>query len=283
MKPIRLALALLLATASAAAQQRPIVLQVSTLLDGKGNVLHDTRVVVRDGKIVAVDPHAQGEVVVYDLRGLTVMPALIDAHVHITWHFGPSGKFGDRNETKEQATYAVAANAWDTLMGGFTTVQSLGSPEDAYLRAAVDKGEIPGPRVITALQPWSKNGDGVTDEQLKQYIDKEKQDGADVIKIFASKSIRDGGGPTLTEHQLSVLCGEAKAVGLRSVVHAYYRSVHDATVAGCTEVEHGTGATDDELKLMADKGVYFDPQACLVIKNYLEHKQQYLGVGNYTE
>ena len=281
MKLLRLAVALLAVAAAAAAQQRPIVLEVSTLLDGKGHELHNTRVVVQDGKIVAVDPKAQGEV--YDLRGLTVMPALIDAHVHITWHFGPNGKFGDRNETKEQATYAIAANAWDTLMGGFTTIQSLGSPEDAYLRAAVEKGEIPGPRVITALQPWSKNGEGVTDEQLKQYIDKEKQDGADVIKIFASKSIRDGGGPTLTEHQLSVLCGEAKAVGLRSVVHAYYRSVHDATVAGCTEVEHGTGATDDELKLMAEKGVYFDPQACLVIKNYLEHKQQYLGVGNYTE
>src|SRR5512140_1947112 len=139
-------LALLLLAVAAAAQTapptKPIVLQVSTLLDGKGHVIRNTRVVVRDGKIAAIDPNAQGEL--YDLRGLTVMPAFIDAHVHITWHFGPSGKFGDRNETKEQATYAVAQNAWDTLLGGFTTVQSLGSPEDAFLRAAVDKGEIPG-------------------------------------------------------------------------------------------------------------------------------------------
>ena len=276
-------LTILLLAAAACAQTTPktIVLQVSTLLDGKGHAIHNTRVAVRDGKIVAVGPNEQGEL--YDLRGLTVMPAFLDAHVHINWHFGPHGKFGERDEPPAYGTYATAANAWDTLMGGFTVVQSLGARADADLRDAVARGMIPGPRVLTSLQPWGKDGAGVSDDELRQYVDKTKQDGADVIKIFASKSIREGGGPTLSAHQLDVLCGEAKKVGVRTAVHAYKGSVRDATLAGCTEIEHGTGASDDDLKLMAERGIWFDPQACLVINNYLEHKQQFLGVGNYNE
>jgi imidazolonepropionase-like amidohydrolase len=67
------------------------------------------------------------------------------------------------------------------------------------------------------------------------------------------------------------------------VVHAYKEAIRMATLAGCTQIEHGTYATDDDLKLMAERGTWFDPQAGLVIQNYLDNKQHYLGIGNYTE
>ncbi|MGH9480533.1 MAG: hypothetical protein ACRD1L_00425, partial [Terriglobales bacterium] len=76
------------------AQARPLVLEVSTLFDGRGGVTHNTRIVVQDGKIVRVDPKATGDLV--DLRGLTVMPGWIDVHVHMTYHFATDGKYGER-------------------------------------------------------------------------------------------------------------------------------------------------------------------------------------------
>lgn len=88
---------------------------------------------------------------------------------------------------------------------------------------------------------------------------------------------------TLSQEQLSAACDEAKKQGLRAVVHAYKDAVRAATNAGCTEIEHGTMATDDDLKLMASKGTYLDPQAGLVIENYLANKDRYLGTPGYTE
>jgi imidazolonepropionase-like amidohydrolase len=106
--------------------------------------------------------------------------------------------------------------------------------------------------------------------------------GANLIKIFASKSIRQGGGMTLSQEQLDAACDEAKKQGLRTLVHAYKEAVRAATLAGCTEIEHGTLASDDDLRLMAERGTYFDPQAGLVIENYLLNKDKYLGTSGYT-
>lgn len=77
--------------------------------------------------------------------------------------------------------------------------------------------------------------------------------------------------------------GAGSAQGLRTLVHAYREAVRAASAAGCTEVEHGDYATKDDLRFLAEHGTYFDPQAGLVIHNYLDHKAQYLNVGNYTE
>ena len=264
------------------AQDAPIVIAASTVFDGKGHVLHDTRIVVQGGKILRVDPKA--EPVTYDLRGLTVMPGWIDTHVHMTYHFGPSGKYGDQTETPAQAALANASNAWVTLMGGFTTVQSVGARGDIDLRTATANGTIPGPRILTAVRPLNGRGPETgTPDEIRKYIDQVKADGADVVKIFASESIRDGGKPTLSQEQLNAACDEAKKLGLRTLVHAYRDSVRMATLAGCTQIEHGTFATDDDLKLIAERGTFFDPQAGLVIENYIANKARYLGVGNYTE
>src|SRR5580700_2099755 len=110
------------------AAQKRIVIAASTLLDGKGHVLHDTHIVIEGSKIIAIDPKA--EPVNYDLRGFTVMPGWIDAHSHISWSFGPDGKNGGMDRTTPEAAYQSEANAYSTLMAGFTTIQSPGSPTD---------------------------------------------------------------------------------------------------------------------------------------------------------
>src|SRR3982750_2369345 len=150
MRSMRIVLCLLLIAAATniSAQQKQIVIAASTVLDGKGGVLHDTRIVVEGSKIVRIDPTAGP--VNYDLRGLTVLPGWIDAHVHITWVFGPDGKNAGAGATTPQASYAAAANAWSTLMAGFTTVQSVGSQADLPLRDAIAKGTLPGPRILTS-------------------------------------------------------------------------------------------------------------------------------------
>jgi imidazolonepropionase-like amidohydrolase len=265
-----------------------VVLRVSTMLDGRGHVLKDQRITVQGGKITAIDAKAETTAAggVYDLRGLTVLPGWIDAHVHITYHFGPNGRAEDKSETPQQAAYAAARNAYATLMAGFTTVQSIGSPDDKALRDAVHAGPdasgLPGPRILTSLEPFINTKP--TPEELRKEVDQHKADGADLIKIFASKSIREGGAQTMSDEQLAALCGEAKAQGLRTLVHAHSsQSIQAAVRAGCTEIEHGVFATDADLRLMAERGVYFDPQAGLIFHNYFDNKARFLGIGNYNE
>jgi len=263
-------------------QKKRIVIGASTLLDGRGHVLRDTRIVVEGSKIVALDPKASP--VDFDLRGFTVLPGWIDSHVHITWSFGPDGKNAGAEQTTQFAAYQSASNAGLTLMAGFTTVQSVGSPTDVPLRDAIAKGAIPGPRILTAVEPLEGKSEKTgTADEIRAFVRKQKQAGADLIKIFASASIRQGGGMTLSQDQLNAACDEANKQGLRTLVHAYKDAVRAAALAGCTEVEHGTMAADDDLKLLAEHGTYFDPQAGLVIENYLANKERFLGTQGYTE
>src|SRR5215475_14832887 len=117
------------------ARGKRVVIAASALLDGKGQVSRDTRIVIDGSKIVAIDPKAGP--VDYDLHGLTVLPGWIDAHAHVTWSFGKDGKNVGAGETTPDAAYRAAANAWATLMAGFTTIQSVGSPTDVPLREAI--------------------------------------------------------------------------------------------------------------------------------------------------
>jgi imidazolonepropionase-like amidohydrolase len=258
-----------------------IVIAASAVFDGKGRVLHDTRIVIEGPKIVALD--AKAEPVDYDLRNLTVLPGWIDAHVHITWSFDKDGRNAGMGGTTQEDAYRAASNAWVTLMAGFTTVQSVGAPNDVPLRDAIAKGMLPGPRILTAVEPLVKQGQQAgTPDEIRAYVRRQKEAGANLIKIFASQSIRQGGGMTLSQVQLDAACDEAKRQGLRTLVHAYKEAVRAATLAGCTEIEHGTLATDEDLKLMAEKGAYLDPQAGLIIENYLQNKEKYLGTPGYT-
>ena len=269
-------------SATVIAQSSPpkrIVIAADTLFDGKGNVLRNTRIVIEGSRIVAIDPKAGP--VDYDLHGLNVMPGWIDAHVHITWSFGPDGKNANGSPTTQFGAYAAAANAYATLMAGFTTVQSVGSPLDIPLRDMISKGMLPGPRILTSAEPLSGQGEKTgTPDEIRAFIRKQKEAGADVIKIFNAAG-PNRSDPTLSQEQINAACDEAKKLGLRTLVHSYGPAVRMASLAGCSQIEHGVGATDEALKLMASKGTYLDPQGGLVWENYLLNKEKFVGTPYY--
>lgn len=258
----------------------PITIRAARLIDGRGQTLQNVTVTVRGSKIERVTP--EPGVVTHDLPTLTLLPGFIDTHVHIGWHFGPDGRYFSGREPAEDAALYGAENAFLTLMAGFTTVQSVGAASDKPLRDAIARGVLPGPRILTSLS--SIGNAQLTPEQMRDEVRKRKADGADLIKIFASASIRDGGTPTLSQEQLDAACGESRAQGLRSMVHAHSaEAMMRAARANCTVVEHGALATPEAFKLMAERGTWFDPNIGLVTQNYLENKSRFLGVGNYTE
>jgi imidazolonepropionase-like amidohydrolase len=258
----------------------PIAIRAARVIDGRGGVQQNAVVTIRGSKIERVAP-ATGAVT-DDLGSMTLLPGFIDTHTHIGWHFDAKGKYHSGPEPDDQAALYGAENAYVTLMAGFTTIQSVGAASDKPLRDAIARGILPGPRLLTSMgqvtnAKW-------TPQQIREDIRKKKADGADLIKIFASESIRTGGTPTLSQEQLDAACGEARAQGLRSMVHAHSaESMMRTARAGCTVVEHGALATQEAFNLLAEKGVWFDPNIGLVTQNYLENKQRFLGIGSYTE
>ncbi len=260
----------------------PITIRAARVLDGRGGTLTDVTITVRDGKIESVAKGGGSTASLTFPASVTVLPGFIDTHVHIGWHFGPDGRFVSGNEPADQAALYAAENAYITLLAGFTTVQSVGAASDKALREALARGTIPGPRLLSSLGQVSNPK--LTPDEIRADIRKKKADGADLIKIFASASIRDGGTPTLSQEQVDAACGEARAVGLRSMVHAHSpESMMRAARANCTVVEHGGLANAEALKLLAEKGVWFDPNIGLVTQNYLENRKRFLGIGNYTD
>ncbi len=284
MKPVRRALlTLLLTPARALGQTAPITIKASRVLDGRGGVFENTTILVKGSRIANLGGEASGTA--YDLTGLTVLPGAIDTHNHFVWHFDEDGKIHDASSEEEspaQAALYAVENAYLTLMSGITTVQSLGSPIDRDIRDWIARGVIPGPRILTSLRSITQ--DTGTPDEIREAVRQRAAEGADVIKIFGSASIRVGGGPTMTVEQMEAACGEARNQGLRSAVHAHGpESARRAVMAGCTVIEHGALLDDAALDLMAEHGTYFDPHIGLIFQNYFDNKEKYLGIGNYTE
>jgi imidazolonepropionase-like amidohydrolase len=274
------AIALISMTAVSAAQQ-PITIRAGTVIDGKGGVQRNAVITIEGSRIVRLGD-AGAQPATYDFSRFTVLPGLIDTHVHIGNHFGKDGRASNAGETPAERALFDAETAYTVLMAGFTTVQSIGALTDVALRAAIARGQLPGPRLLTSTS--SLQDASLTADQIRQFVKKAVADGADVIKIFASKSIREGGGQTLSDEQISAACGEAKAQGKRIWVHAHAASaVRASAQAGCTAVAHGSQVTDAEATLMAGRGTYFEPNIGLVSQNYIENKPRYLGIGNYDE
>jgi len=268
----------------AAAPGDRITLRAARVFDGRGVMRSNAVIEIRGSKIAAIDDR-KGPVT-RDLGDVTLMPGMIDVHVHPDWHFQPNGLYGQREgqprETAEQAAAAIQANLDATLDAGFTTVQSLGAASDKARRDAINAGTMRGPRILSSLGQIL--GGTRTPEQLREQVRTLKTNGADVIKFFASGSIRDGGKMNVTQEQIDAVCGEAKAQGLRAVVHAHDPdSIKAAVKAGCSQVEHGLFADDSAMKAMKDADIYFDPNVGLVLQNYIENKAKYMGSGNYNE
>jgi imidazolonepropionase-like amidohydrolase len=257
-----------------------ITLRAARVFDGRGQSIPDAMVTIRGSRIERVGP-ATGRAT-RDLGQLTLLPGFIDTHVHIGWHFGADGRYVSGAEPPEEAALFGAENAYITLMAGFTTVQSVGARSDKALRDAIARGVLPGPRIRTSLGQISNVK--LSPDEIREEVRKRKADGADLVKIFASASIRDGGTPTLSQEQLDAACGEARAQGLPAMVHAHSpEAMKRAALAGCTVVEHGALADAEALRLLAKRRVWFDPNIGLVTQNYLENKARFLGIGNYTE
>jgi imidazolonepropionase-like amidohydrolase len=273
---------LFLLPAAPAAQEGPIVLRATTVLDGRGGVVKNTAIVVNGSTIARLDPDARGTV--YDLSGLTVMPGWIDTHIHSGSGFDiKTGKAFPREATPEQQMLYEMENLYKTLMGGFTTVQSLGSARrDLDARAWIDSGRLPGPRLLTSLR--SVDHDTGDAEKIRAFVRQVVADGADVIKVLATASIRDGGAPTMSYEQVLAACDEAKRLNRRTAVHAQSpEGAVMAVKAGCTQVEHGARLSEEALDLMAKAGTYFDPNNGILFHNYFEHKARFLGISNWTE
>jgi imidazolonepropionase-like amidohydrolase len=264
-----------------ASPARPIVLKAETVIDGAGKVLHHTSIVVVGSKIQSIGGPVPSDAIVYNLGTLTVTPGFIDTHAHILWHFD-HGRLSDNSEPPLQAILHGVDNAVVTLNAGFTTIQSPGMLNDKYLRDAIARGVLAGPRILTSLQPITDVA--LTPDQLRAIVDERHAQGADFIKIFASKSIREGGAQTMSDAQLQAACGEANKLGMRTLIHAHADSAAKAaSLAGCTSIEHGAFVTDDTFRIMAAHGTYYDPNIGLVLQNYIANKEKYLGIGNYNE
>ena len=260
------------------------VLRAARILDGRGGVLEGRDLVVRDGLIVEIVPRGAGRGDrVYDLTALTVLPGYIDTHVHIGNHFDDDGRV-HRDENDPSAAHLTlhgAENAYRTLMNGITTMQSLGAPEDAELRAWIDRGEVPGPRLLSSL--GAVREDTGTPDEIRAWVRARAAAGADVVKVFASTSIRFGGVTNLTAAQLEAACGEAHAQGLKAVVHLHRSdALRLAADAGCDQVEHGWLLEPADVAVFVESGMYLGNQIDLLFRNYEDNGDRFAGVGGYT-
>ena len=273
--------ALAAAGAAAAQDEAPTTIRAGLLIDGTGDTRTNARIFVNGSTITRVD--GLRGAVDYDLSELTVMPGWIDTHVHLTSHFGADGRLhrAEAGEHPARTMLHAAGAAWRTLMAGFTTVQSLGHPLDAELRDAIGRGDVPGPRVLTSLRAVTHaTGDA---DAIRAHVRQLAADGADVIKVFASGSIRDGGARALSDEQIAAACGEGRAQGLRVAVHAYGSEVVGAVIrAGCDSVEHGNHYDDETLALFAEHGTFLGFHVGLLWDNYAENRERFIGIGNYT-
>jgi imidazolonepropionase-like amidohydrolase len=264
----------------AGAQDQTTTVRAGLLIDGTGETRRDARISIENGVVARID--GLRGAVTYDLSDHVVMPGWIDTHVNLASHFGPDGTAHQQaDETEGQAMLHAVANAYRTLMAGFTTVQSLGDPLDAYLRDAIDRGDLPGPRILTSLSPLTElSGDPDT---IRQRVRELAANGADVVMVMASVSALDGGERAMSDEQIQAACQEASVQGLRAAVRASSPEVMRAAIlSGCSAIEDGNRRDDDVIALLAEHGTYLDPQLGLFYDNYFDNRDRYFGSRSFT-
>jgi imidazolonepropionase-like amidohydrolase len=253
-----------------AASQGPdnVVILADRLLDVRtGRYVDEPRIEVVDGRITRVVPNGRdvsiADAALIDLRGHTLLPGLIDMHVHLDVDPSYGGytylQFSDR-------FWAVVsvAHAQRTLAAGFTTVRNVGSSEwnDVGLRQAIDEGKVPGPRVVTAGYSIGATG-GHCDcpEEARKRVREVRKYGAQVIKICATGGVfsqnTEPGQQQLSLEEMTAVVEEAKLQGLRVAAHAHGASgIRDAIRAGVTTIEHASLIDDEGIALAKRHGAW---------------------------
>ncbi len=277
--------AVLLLVASGA-QAKTTYVSAARMLDvTTGRVIADPRVVIVDGKITAAGPAASVSVPAgaehVDLPGVTLLPGLIDMHVHLD---SPADIGGYRGLEYSDRFWSVVqvANALATLRAGFTTVRNVGSDawNDVGLREAIDDGRVPGPRVVTATFGIGATG-GHCDstffppsmneaspynvdspEEGRKMVRLLRKYGAQVIKICATGGVfsrnTEPGQQQLTFEEMKAIVDEAHMWGLRVAAHAHGAAgIKAAILAGVDTIEHASLVDDEGIRLAVQHHAWF--------------------------
>ncbi|HKS55184.1 MAG TPA: amidohydrolase family protein [Steroidobacteraceae bacterium] len=279
------------ATFVTAAHAEPVVLKAAYLFDSKSGQLTQGGTIVVDGeKIVSIGGTAPANAKVIDLGDATLLPGFIDAHTHLDGQFQKdyykAFYEGMLRFPTEQA-HTAALYAKRTLEAGFTTVRNVGASDwqDIGLRNAINKGVIPGPRILTAGHSIGSTGghcdqspfppdiiapvgpiEGVCNgaDECRTAVRDQMKWGADVIKICASGGVLSEADPVdvpqLTPAELDAIMSEAHAWKRKVAAHAHGDLAAKLAIeAGVDSIEHGSFLTEATLKLMKQKGVYLVP------------------------
>ncbi len=281
--PCFLSAALLLAVVAAHADT--VVVTADRLLDvATGRTVDKPQLTITDGRITAVgkqgDQRPDGSRRI-DLPGLTLLPGLIDMHVHLTGDPRYSGYRG-LEFTDNFWTVIGVASAKKTVEAGFTTVRNVGSGnyDDVALKQAIEAGHIPGPRVVPATYAIGATGGhcdstefppsitvpspAVADgpQAIRAAVRKLRKYGAEVIKFCATGGVLSKGdtvgGQQYGLDEMKALVDEAHMLGLRVAVHAHGTSgIKDAIRAGADTIEHASLADDEAFTLARQRGTWF--------------------------
>ena len=267
------------------------ILHCGKLIDVKGlKDLSEMSVIIEGNKIIDVQQgyvHANSGDKVVELKEKTVMPGLIDCHVHLEEQTSPT-EFADQFRMNV-ADYAFRSviYAFTTLMAGFTTVRDVGgSGVNISLRNAISKGLIKGPRIYTAGKTISSTGghgdptNGLRDDLMGDPAPKEGvangvdecvkavrlryKEGSDLIKIMASGGVlsleKDGSGSQFSEDEIKAIVQTAKDYGMKVAAHAHgAEAIKRAIRAGVASIEHGTFMDDECISLFKQYGTWYVP------------------------
>jgi imidazolonepropionase-like amidohydrolase len=262
-----------------------MVIRAARMFDvSAGQLINDPVIIVSGEKITSVGTKLEvpAGAKVIDLGDVTILPGLIDAHTHITYHFDENGLFGATGDASPDITLKYAEeNARQTVEAGFTTIRNLGAGQrvDIRLRDEVKEGKVQGPRMLVSGQPFTPDllsGARKADrpEIIRQFVKARIKEGVDVIKIF--EGVDNFGAALLSVDEIHAAVDVAKASGLKVAVHAHEAAgVIAAVKGGCDSIEHGTFLNDEAIQLMVKNHVPLVPTIYLPT-HYLNHKKQFI-------
>lgn len=263
--------------ASQALSDEPITIRAGNLIDGRGGFQEDVTITV-DGSVIAGVSVASNSTTTYDLSELTLLPGLIEGHQHIGSYFAQTDMFGSDDPPEKRMAHGLE-NTYISLMGGVTTLQSVGAESDLEIRDTIERGILPGSRILTSAGAVY----GGTPDEVRQRIRELQAMGANLIKIVVSGTLRDGAERINSDEWIRAACEESATLGLRTLVHAHRPAeTRTAILSGCTQIEHGGFLTDEIFELMVAHGVYFGPNVGVLQQNYIDNRDRFLALG-FTE